>query len=400
MKRIKLGIRRNLFYPIILFICDFLRKIDSYAISDYYTFKYPILLILIMFVSEFVTGLSLFLYQKNYLTKNKNETEQVFMGIKLITSTQENIPHPDSSLKIFIYIILISLFDFLVFLIDVYIYPKYLDNIQNNENDKFSILNIRLTSILALTSALLYCLIFKSSIYRHQKLSLYIILICTIIILVLEFFIEIFVLKQDIKDFFVVFVLIFINHFLHSTYEIMEKYILEYDFINPFQLLMFEGCFGFVITSIFILFFWMIINKSLKEIIMGNFPEENPIPLIILLLIYFLLCGARNAYKEVTNKIFSPMTLSLCYCILNPIILIIVMIQHFIEESKAPVIIIYYIINFISSFIIVFFCCVYNELIILFCCELECDTHYEIYKRANTDFLLNYMLDEEEHIDE
>ncbi len=359
---------------------------------DEYNLKYSLLFVLIMLLSEFVSGLSLFLYQKKNLI-NKNENEQVFMGIKLIKSTITNLPHPDSTLKIYILIFLISLLDFIEFLIQTYYCPLYLKELKLNRNYGLLTSNTHLTSILALTSFLLYWKIFKSKILRHQKLSLYIIFICTILIIVLDFLFEIFYYDSKIKDIFIVFALIFIAHLFYSIYEIIEKYLLEYNFMNPFQLLMIEGGFGCVIAPIFILCFCIITNSSFKEIIFENFNEDHAFPLIVFLFIYFILCGARNTYKEVTNKIFSPVTLSLSYCILNPIMIIIYIIANNIKERQKDIIIIIYdIAHLVLSLIIVFFCCIYNELIILFCCNLERDTHYEIYKRADNDKNMNYLL--------
>ena len=396
---IKFGIRRNLVYPIILIICDFLRKIDVYLMSDF-NLKYSLLFVLLMFLSELVSGISLFLYHKKYLI-NKNETKKVFMGIKLINSTIINILYPDSSLKIYILIFLISLFDFIEFLLLNYYYPKNVDALaKNDKNDGFFTLDIRLSSILALISSLLYWKIFKSKIYWHQKLSLYIIFICTMFIIILDFFFEKLCFDHEIKDIFKVFGLIFITHPFSSIMENMEKYLLEYNFLNPFQLLMIEGGFGCAIICIFILCFWLITDNSfIKEIIFENLKETNAFLSIVFLFIFFILCGARNVYKVVTNKIFSPITLSLSYCILNPIILIIyIIVKYSKEEDNHIFIIIYDIVNIFLSFIIVFFCCIYNELIILFCCDLECDTHYEIYKRADNDKNINYLLGDDDDI--
>ena len=390
---IKFGIRRNLIYPIILIICDFLRKIDVYLMSDF-NLKYSLLFVLLMFLSELVSGVILFLYQKKYLI-NKNETEKVFMWIKLINTTITNIPHPDSSLKIYILIFLISLFDLIEFVIQTYFCPKFL--VELKKNDRLFTLDIRLSSILALTSSLLYWKIFKSKIYKHQKLSLYIIFICAMLIIVLEFFFEKFYYNNEIKNIFIVYCLIFITHILYSIMENIEKYLLEYNFLNPFKLLMIEGGFGCPMTCIIILCFWFVKDYSFKKVFFDKSEEINAFPSIVFLFIFFILCGARNVYKVVTNKIFSPITLSLSYCILNPIILIIyIIVKYSKEEDNHIFIIIYDIVNIFLSFIIVFFCCIYNELIILFCCDLECDTHYEIYKRADNDKNINYLLDDDD----
>ena len=42
----------------------------------------------------------------------------------------------------------------------------------------------------------------------------------------------------------------------------------------------------------------------------------------------------------------------------------------------------YFAINLILSFIIVICCLIYNDLIVLFFCNLEHDTYYEVSKRA------------------
>ena len=58
----------------------------------------------------------------------------------------------------------------------------------------------------------------------------------------------------------------------------------------------------------------------------------------------------------------------------------------------------YFIINLATSIIMVFCSCVYNELIILFCCKLEYDTHHEVSIRAK-DIEKAYELSSEESSD-
>ena len=61
---IKFGIRHNLFYPFMIIVFVSLRKVDSIIMSKYIKFNGSILLTLIMFLSEFITGLVLYLYYK------------------------------------------------------------------------------------------------------------------------------------------------------------------------------------------------------------------------------------------------------------------------------------------------------------------------------------------------
>ena len=41
------------------------------------------------------------------------------------------------------------------------------------------------------------------------------------------------------------------NHFFTTFKDVIEKYLLEIDYINPFKLLMIEGMFGCIITPIY-----------------------------------------------------------------------------------------------------------------------------------------------------
>ena len=68
--------------------------------------------------------------------------------------------------------------------------------------------------------------------------------------------------------------------------------------------------------------------------------------------------------------------------ILNPFYLIYdFFIGNDFHNGKEPNYI-YFSINLVISFIISICGCVYNEFIVLFCCELEFDTHNQISKRA------------------
>ncbi len=174
--------------------------------------------------------------------------------------------------------------------------------------------------------------------------------------------------------------LIFFIHFFNSLLDSIEKYLLEYDFVNPFKTLMLEGIFGFILT-----FIYSFLENSFVEIkeYCDNNKKLNFCFFIFCLLLYFMLSGGRNAYRVVTNKIYSPMTKSLTDYFLNPIVII----YYFIIENDfrcgEKKNIFYFCINFIFSIIIDICSCVYNEILILFFCDLEYNTHKEISYRAS-----------------
>lgn len=147
---------------------------------------------------------------------------------------------------------------------------------------------------------------------------------------------------------------------------------------------MMEGMFGFIITS-----FYSFVENPFKEIIDYKLNIKNDIYsfilLIVDLLLYFILCGGKNAYRVLINKIYSPMTKSLTDYFLNPLLLV-----HYyyydneftIDKEKNFFL---FNINLILSIVIVFFGCVYNEILVLFCCGLERDTHRQVAIRAISD---------------
>ena len=61
---------------------------------------------------------------------------------------------------------------------------------------------------------------------------------------------------KNMINFSLYILLIIANHFFFSIYEGIEKYLLEFNFVNPFQMLMIEGAFRFFLT-----FFYSIINN-------------------------------------------------------------------------------------------------------------------------------------------
>jgi drug/metabolite transporter (DMT)-like permease len=265
-----------------------------------------------------------------------------------------------------------SLFDFIEFITSLYFLPMYVNEFVHREGDDEEIvsktLESRLSGFLTITAALFFYYVLKFPIFRHQMFSLVIIFICLIVIVSTEFF---FVdLKTKEKQYAIVLLLIFGIHFFNALLDSIEKYLFEYDFVNPFHALMFEGFFGMILTIIF--FF---VKNPFQE---KNDYDGKEILFYVCLFLYCLLSGGRNAYRVATNKIYSPMAKTLTDYILNPILLI----HYYVVSDDFNNNSFYFILNLIISILISFCGCVYNEFLILFCCKLEYDTHYEVKKRA------------------
>ena len=378
----KIGIRYNLLYPLMLIIFSFFRKIDSILMYDIIGVKGSLLLTLIMFLSEFLSGLILFRYHMAFL---RRENKSTFMGIDLIEG-QTEIHSPDSDIKIYLLIFCATFFDFVEFLLQTYHIPSQFDDVSIS-------IDIRLRSILILCSALCCYFILKFPIFRHQLFSLIIILICLIIVIFSEYYFVYYLGKNDQIHYLLL--LAFICQIFNSFLDLVEKYLLEYDFVNPFKMLMIEGFFGSIITTAYYFLpgisFEINNSKGIEE-------SQFIILLVTFLIVYFLLSGARNSYRVTTNKLYSPMTRALADSILDPLLIIYYYFfdDDFKVDGKRNIT--YFIINLITSIIMVFCSCVYNELIILFCCKLEYDTHHEVSIRAK-DIEKAYELSSEESSD-
>ena len=366
---IRIGLRKNLFYLLMLTIFNFLRNIDTIVMNQIIGLNGSLFLTFLMFLGEFIAGLIIYIRQIRFLRSRR--TINIFMGIKLIQASSE-ISTSDNKLKIYFLIFIISYFDFIEFMMAT----LYIPQIKNVSGS----LAKRLNGILTISAALLCYHFLKLPLFKHHKFSLIIVFVCFLIVLFFEFFFKIIYEQSNLMYLTFVIALIFVNHFFTAFKDVIEKYLMEIDYINPFKLLMIEGIFGCILTSIY-----SIKEESFSKII-SIYDEHNYkfILLIVCFFLFFFFSGGRNAYRIITNKIYSPMTRTLTDCALDPLLIT----YYFIIEKDFSINneqnIIYFIINLIISIIIVFFGCVYNEIFILFCYDLEHNTHYYVSIRASS----------------
>ena len=237
-----------------------------------------------------------------------------------------------------------------------------------------------------ISSALFYRYVLNFPIPRHQFFSLTIMGICLILIVILEFIFQDVNLSFTYGQFIIKLILFVWGRLNHSFMYSIDKYVFEYDFFNHFQSLSIQGFIGFVITLIYYFFsgdtFISQFSKIYSDSSGGKF-----FLFIFLLFIYFILCGVKNAFRMVTNKIYNPMTCSLTDIFLNPIDLIIYYYYKEDFQSHGDQNFPFFLINFIISLILNLFGLVFNEILILFFCRLERDTYNQISQRSTSGYV-------------
>ena len=381
----KFALRNNLKYPLELLIFSFLRDLDNILIDYFFNFD-SLIYMSLMFLGEFFFGLIIYFHQKHFLNKNKGPKVNTYKSIILI-SNEENLAI-DSKTKIIFLVFIAGFFDFVQFMMSLYT-PQFL-YISGS-------LISRLAGFLTVFNALFYYYVLKLPIFKHQYISLIIIGICLILVIITEFIFQEINIFLSYGQFSMVFLLNFLLQFCNSMLDSVEKYLFEYNHLNSYLCLLLEGLFGFILSFIHGLF-----HSPFEEII--EFKKINSTSeftiLIFLLILYLALSGLKNAFRVATTKIYSPMTTTFVEYILNPFYLIYYFCSDndFITNGNKNYA--YFFINLIISLILSFFGFVFNEFIILFCCELEIDTHSQIVTRSiKEEEILNLSeinIDEEE----
>ena len=386
---IKFSTRGNIKFPLQLLLWNILRKFESSLISYFLGFDNSLIFTPLMFLGEFSAGLIIYLYQKKFLQKQKNSEKIKNKSITLIV-TEQYLKAIDSKTKIFFLIFNSALFDFVQFGLSLHT-PKFVNVTGSIET--------RLAGFLTIFDALFYLYVLRFNIYRHQKFSLIGIGICLFLIIFSEFFFQDINIFLTYGQFVLVILLIFVVQFCSAMVDSIEKYLFEYNQLNQFLALMFEGIFGFVLTVIYAFFYnpFDDIVAMKKNNSTGNF-----VLLILALILYLILSGVKNAFRVTTTKIYSPMTTTFMDYILNPFYLTYDFASGFDYFTNGEINYSYFILNLILSIIISFLGCVYNEFLILFCFGLERDTYNQITKRSFTEqeliTLNNIMEPDEEDI--
>jgi hypothetical protein len=276
---------------------------------------------------------------------------------------------PDGWTKRIILIFFAAFFDFVEFII----LNSYIFNVK----DISDTMNVRFSAITTISSSLLciYCLKFKTG--KHKVFSM----ISMGIFLVFQFLVEM-SFSTDYIKFLQVFIIIVLHLVFITFNDVIERYLADTDFPNPFGIIMGEGIFTFILTFIYaIVSKETNVFKEIKQIYNDESTGKFGL-LIFLLFLYFLLSAVLNVYKIYCNVVLSPMAKSLIEYLFNPVYIIFSFFfdNDFLFKGESNVL--FFLINEILSFVFIFFGFVYNEYIILYCYQLEYDTNYGISIRA------------------
>ena len=357
---IKIQLKKNIGYLVIYFFSWLSRKTLCIIMEEKFQIKSSDFIFLyLMVLGEFFGGLLIFLYQYN--SKIKKRTINYF-GINLIYNKKKT---GNSKFKIIILICLASFFDTYNYAFGTMFFT----------NKNFSdCVDLRLASSQTIASALIFIFILKYKMKRNHKVSLIILGSCLFLTIVIDL-----IFKKDnidIKIFFFVYFKIIFNNFCFCVNNSIENYLVETDYMNPFQILTFEGLFAVILSIIASVGHGDPFNDLIiqfKKITVGQ-----TILLIFLLFLYFILSMLINAYKVYSNIIFLPMARALIEYLLNPLfnIYFFVMKLDFNNNYAS------FFLSEIICTIISFFGCVYNEYIILSCFGLDKETDYAIKERA------------------
>ena len=363
---IKISFRKNLIYLLLLIIFYLLRRTLSIVIDKMFGLDNSVIFCLLMFLGEIVGGAWTFFYQRTFLKKKKAKINNMLLRF---IKNKNKLNRADGWPKIMFLIFSATSFDLVEFIILSNFIPKIAALSTTS--------TLRLCCVITITSTALCVTMLRFKIGRHQIVSLIVFGTCSIIIVILEFIYK--PKDVDLASFIISYVLVICHFIFLSFTDVTERYLADYDYLNPLQILMIEGIFGFIMTS-----FYGIYQDPFKEVrnIHKEIDTGNFIILIFLLFLYFVFSAGINVYKILCNVLYSPMTKSLTTYFFNSIFIIYFFIDSsdFITNGERNYF--YFFINLFFSLLLDFFGLIYNELFVLTFCGLSKDTHEGISHRA------------------
>ena len=339
----KLGIlKQNSYYPLLL---SYFLILESAAINDITADNIGKVILIAIFQSLSSVYSGIFEAIIRYRLKAKNKKNQAEMRIR------DNITKPSCYLTILLYIIISFLDAFTnflfvnrVFLIKEKPNPPYIEN--------------GTKGILIFASCISCYFILGYKLDKYQFLALGIIIIASIFNGTMSVF------NGDSFNFAIFGIALCINS-LTGFQEVIEKYVMHFMFQSPFMILFIEGVIDVVILSISycVVFIWN--SYDIKEWFINNLLHN---------VIFSIVCIGYNCYRIKINQDYTPTHRVIADSFYSLLLHIIRMLTTEISLSSFGFLIGY------ST--VVFGCCVYNEIIIVNCCDLNRNTEREVTIRA------------------
>ena len=372
-KLIKIEIRNNLIYPVMFTIAVNILNIIRILLKEVIRVNLIIIYPLIMFISTVLFSLLLLYCQSR---KKPSKKKPYLMKISLIKREKE-LNRVDSIYKIIILFILDAYFDFIGSLRRYYL-RKQLEDDKNLSGLKDVDMRIRSREIFF--SAILCFLTIKIKLYKHHIVALIIIFVFLIISFVLEIIEMIKVFYYSTSLVFKYLILQIILSICRVFSDVIEKYLLEFNYMEPYKILIFKNIIEVILGSFFL--FDAQIHNEIDEL--KSLPKKfNKSYLsLILIIIYFIVAGFKNIYKIFTIKTYSPMVRTISDCFLDIFFYIWNSRDEIIKYQKITTEC--FLIDLFCKSLIFFFNLVYNEFLVLYCFGMEKNTHQEITKRAGS----------------
>ena len=376
---LKFGFRNNNFYPLMLLLFIFLRlcvdkilKVHPYKKNIDFVISF-----LIFFSQSLIGGLILLYYycKRKRMSEKYNQINLSYTQVGAIKLIMNKSYKP--TIKRYKKYLLINFASFFNFIGTIIRSDDVINFGQKQENN--SQLEIRIRSVQIIISSLLCYFTIRLNIYKHQKLSLIIISFFLLFLIIMEL-----VITSNIKNKILAILICVMSCLSRAFLDVTEKYLFDFDYINVLSMLIYEGVIGLVF---FVIFFstnsayqkqGLNILKDMSEL---GWPF---ISFLLLIILYTIISGFRNAYRVTTNKYYSPMSRALFESTLDPFLFLYNFLTQNTSDGNCGKWIYFSLVVFSLS-VIAFFSLIYNDFIILYCCGLEYNTYKGINSRIESE---------------
>ena len=380
MKLIGLGIFSiTIIYPLLSPFSHLLRTIVSNKFK--YTMTKGLVKGGLMYIAEIILGCIYVIYKfysaKVHAKKIKRDTIKMEDDFTFLEQDEKKVKYPK---KIYLFAFLLSLSDLLTFMLPTV-------NSQNSIITEFYY-ELKYSNIIFMSILCKYFLAVK--LYNHQFVGTAIMIIGMSINIIKLF--SLYSEKIFGKDFVLSICLFFVCFILISIQIVCTKKLYIKYRISPYELLLYEGLFGFVSLTLISFYVYLtcpfnFCGKSDKyffiEDLIELFKKHND---MFLFCILFILASLLvNFFARLTVYYFSPTTESVSNSLSSMLFWI---LSRFVQNDDSIKDYITSYIPFIGYCFLVIGSLLYNEIIIFYPCGLSVNTKKEVRIRASNDILL------------
>ena len=227
---IKFKFRKNFLYALAVYVFSYIRKTIVILIEKIYGFSMPYLYLFMMNLGQ-ISGGGL-IYAFHIITwEKKKEVQYSDSGLELIHN-ETLIEAKDGKFKILLLIFFAAYLDFVEFIIEELTIPYISGNISPTIDSRLGCLSTIASSLVCT-----YALRFKVG--KHHKISLIILGLCLVLTIILELIFN----WNDISlDRFIIAHFLVCIFLINVTFtDCIERYLADYNYLNPFIIIMAEG---------------------------------------------------------------------------------------------------------------------------------------------------------------